>query len=63
MDEAGSGAIIIHFTADDQLVLLEILEASNFLAKRTKAAVRAAGAMVLEEFGGVHLQKAGDSPA
>lgn len=43
-----TGPIIAHFGADDRLVLLEILEASDFLSKLTKAAVRADGEMVVE---------------
>ena len=38
-----SGPIIAHFSADDRLVLLEILEASNFLADLTKATMKAEG--------------------
>ncbi|MGN6716973.1 MAG: DUF2283 domain-containing protein [Candidatus Binatia bacterium] len=36
-----SGPIIAHFSADDRLVLLEILEASNFLANLRKATMKA----------------------
>jgi hypothetical protein len=43
-----SGSIIAHFGADDQLVLLEILEASDLLSKLTKSAVRADGEMAIE---------------
>ena len=44
-----TGPIIIHFSAaDDRLVLLEILEASDFLANLTKAAVRAEDEMAAE---------------
>jgi hypothetical protein len=44
IDHAGeSGPIIAHFSADDRLVLLEILEASDFLADLTKATVKAEG--------------------
>jgi hypothetical protein len=43
-----SGPIIAHFAQDDRLVLLEILEASDFLARLTKAAVRAEGEKVME---------------
>ena len=32
-----AGPIIAHFSADDELVLLEILEARDFLAQLTKA--------------------------
>ena len=32
-----AGPIIAHFSADDELVLLEILEAKDFLAQLTKA--------------------------
>jgi hypothetical protein len=35
------GPIITHFSPDDRLVLLEILEASDFLAKLTKATMKA----------------------
>ena len=38
-----SGPIIAHFSADDKLVLLEILEASDFLADLTKATVKVEG--------------------
>jgi uncharacterized protein YuzE len=38
-----SGPIIAHLGEDDRLVLLEVLEASDFLAMLTKAAVRAEG--------------------
>jgi hypothetical protein len=43
-----SGPLIAHFGEDDRLVLLEILEASDFLAKLTKAAVRAEGERAVE---------------
>ena len=43
-----TGPIIIHSSADDRLVLLEILEASDFLANLTKAAVRAEDEMAAE---------------
>jgi uncharacterized protein YuzE len=36
-----SGPIIAHLSADDRLVLLEILEASDFLAHLTKATMKA----------------------
>ena len=42
------GPIIIHFSPDDRLVLLEILEASDFLSKLTKATMRAEGEMAVE---------------
>ena len=35
------GPIITHFSTDDRLVLLEILDASDFLSKLTKASMRA----------------------
>jgi len=38
-----AGPIIAHFSADDKLVLLEILEASDFLAHLTKATMKAEG--------------------
>ena len=34
-----AGPLIAHFTADDRLVVLEILEASDSLAKLTKGAM------------------------
>ena len=41
MDHAEeSGPIIAHFSTDDKLVLLEILEASDFLAHLTKATMK-----------------------
>jgi hypothetical protein len=43
-----SGPIIAHFGVDDRLILLEVLEASDFLAKLTKAAVRAEGERAVE---------------
>jgi hypothetical protein len=43
-----SGPIIAHFGEDYWLVLLEVLEASDFLAKLTKAAVRAEGEQAVE---------------
>ncbi|HXH09571.1 MAG TPA: DUF2283 domain-containing protein [Alphaproteobacteria bacterium] len=43
-----SGPIIAHFSEDDRLVLLEVLEASDFLARLTKAAVRADGEQAVE---------------
>ena len=36
-----AGPIIAHFSMDDKLVLLEILEASDFLSRLTKATMRA----------------------
>ncbi len=38
-----AGPIIAHLSADDRLVLLEILETSNFLADLTKASRKAEG--------------------
>ena len=38
-----AGPIIAHFSRDDKLVLLEILEASDFLAELTKATMKAEG--------------------
>jgi len=38
-----AGPLIAHFAADDRLVVLEILEASDFLAKLTKGALQADG--------------------
>ena len=38
-----AGPIIAHFSTDDKLVLLEILEASDFLAELTKATMKAEG--------------------
>jgi len=38
-----SGPIIAHFSRGDRLVLLEILEASDFLAKLTKATAKTNG--------------------
>ena len=38
-----SGPIIAHFSTDDKLVLLEILEASDFLTHLTKATMKAEG--------------------
>ena len=38
-----AGPIIAHFSTDDKLVLLEILEASDFLADLTKATMKAEG--------------------
>lgn len=37
------GPIIAHFSEDDKLVLLEILEASDFIAHLTKATIKAEG--------------------
>ncbi len=34
------GSIIVHFTKDEKPVLLEILDASEFLAEATKVAMR-----------------------
>jgi hypothetical protein len=36
-----AGPIIAHFSTDDKLVLLEILEASDFLSRLTKATIQA----------------------
>jgi hypothetical protein len=38
-----AGPIIAHFSMDDKLVVLEILEASDFLSRLTKATIRADG--------------------
>ena len=38
-----SGPIIAHFSTDDRLVLLEILDASDILAHLTKATMKAEG--------------------
>jgi hypothetical protein len=35
-----AGPLIAHFSSDDRLVLLEILEASEFLSQLTKATMR-----------------------
>ena len=35
------GQIIVHFTEDDKPILLEILDASNFLSLVTKSSLRA----------------------
>ena len=43
-----SGPIVVHFSADDKLVLLEILEASDFLAHLTKATMKAEGRSSVE---------------
>jgi hypothetical protein len=43
-----AGPIIAHFSMDDRLVLLEILEASDFLSKLTKATMRAEGGRAVE---------------
>jgi hypothetical protein len=43
-----SGPISAHFSADDRLVLLEILEASDFLADLTKATMKAEGRSSVE---------------
>jgi hypothetical protein len=43
-----SSPIIAHFGEDHRLVLLEVLEASDFLAKLTKPAMRAEGESVVE---------------
>jgi hypothetical protein len=36
-----AGPIVAHFSMDDKLVLLEILEASDFLSRLTRATMRA----------------------
>jgi Protein of unknown function (DUF2283) len=44
IDHAGeAGPIIAHFSTDNKLVLLEILDASDFLADLTKATMKAEG--------------------
>jgi Protein of unknown function (DUF2283) len=43
-----TGPIVIHFSADDRLVMLEVVEASDLFAKLTKAAVRAEDEMAAE---------------
>lgn len=43
-----AGPIVAHFSPDDRLVLLEFLEASDFLSKLTKATIRAEGKMAVE---------------
>ena len=43
-----AGPIIAHFSPDDRLVLLEILEASDFLADLTKATMKAEGRGAVE---------------
>jgi hypothetical protein len=43
-----AGPMIAHFSAEDQLVLLEILEASDFLSKLTKATMRVEGEKAVE---------------
>ena len=43
-----AGPLIAHFAADDRLVVLEILEASDFLAKLTKGAMQADGKRAVE---------------
>lgn len=43
-----SGPIIAHFSEDGRLVLLEILEASDFLSKLTKATIKADGEKAVE---------------
>ena len=43
-----AGPIIAHFSTDDKLVLLEILEASDFLADLTKATMKAEGRSSVE---------------
>ena len=43
-----AGPLIVHFTEDDRLVVLEILEASDFLAKLTEGAMQADGKRAVE---------------
>lgn len=43
-----AGPIIAHFSTDDRLVLLAILEASDFLAHLTKATMKAEGRGAVE---------------
>jgi hypothetical protein len=43
-----SGPIVAHFSTDDKLVLLEILDASDFLADLTKATMKAEGRRSVE---------------
>jgi len=43
-----SGPLIAHFSTDDKLVLLEILEARDFLADLTKATMKAEGRRTVE---------------
>lgn len=43
-----AGPLIAHFAADDRLVVLEILEASDFLSQLTKGAMQADGKNVVE---------------
>jgi uncharacterized protein YuzE len=43
-----AGPLIVHFTADDRLVVLEILEASDFLSKLMKGAMQADGKRAVE---------------
>ncbi len=41
-----SGSLIAHFTADGQLVVLEILDASHFLSMVFQAALRGEGVSI-----------------
>ncbi len=43
-----AGPIVAHFSTDDRLILLEILEASDFLSKLTKVTIRAEGERAVE---------------
>ena len=43
-----AGQLIAHFAADNKLVVLEILEASDFVAKLTKGAMQADGKRAVE---------------
>ena len=43
-----SGPLIAHFSADGKLVLLEILEASEFLAQLSKTTMRAENEKAVE---------------
>lgn len=42
------GPIIAHFSADDRLVVLEILEASDFVSKLTKGVMRGEDGMAVD---------------
>lgn len=43
-----AGPLIAHFATDDKLVLLETLEASEFLSKLTRGMMRAENEMAVE---------------
>ena len=43
-----SGPLIVHFSAEGKLVLLEILEASEFLAQLSKTTMRAENETMVE---------------